>query len=495
MPPRKRASVTSSKSSASAKKVARRSPSPSSEEELDVRASRSRTQAKQTARRGRSFKVGGIGNRVVKSKPKPVPQQEESDSEPESEAESESSVASEIPVVVVSKSKNKQRKAKSDGPQAESAGTSASSSNNIVNLIQSPEIQALAALLASTAQRSSETQNQESVAQKFRGAEAAVLAFDNKVDVDDWGQHFLKETESLNAEQQLRLFRMKTAKVAFAWQCDTEAKANREEWTIHDWLLSLRKEFKPTSVQLRAAITSRKQREDENAETFIRDMVALCKRYQPSMAIEDKIAYITANVHPRYDRMFRALNIHATSISMTEQSLRGAMDFAGQHASEAAASDVKQRVIRPSMSSLSAEALSMEGLDSKPSDNRAIAAYLAAEAAGKDERDAAPANQIQTQPEQRRCFNCNKTGHLASTCWAPKSGQKQDQRQSHQRQNQQSGSRMSIAELKAVTCCNKCGRRGHWAAECYAKTKVDSKSSAPIPGQKAIMPSESGNGK
>ena len=49
----------------------------------------------------------------------------------------------------------------------------------------------------------------------------------------------------------------------------------------------------------------------------------------------------------------------------------------------------------------------------------------------------------------RKCFKCQKTGHIAKDCW----------------QKRKEGSEKKDGN------CNYCGKAGHWARECFKKQK------------------------
>ena len=294
---------------------------------------------------------------------------------------------------------------------------------DVIKLMQNPALNALAALLVNC-------RDKEEPRNSFRNSEAATRDFDDATDVDEWIKHFLRESDGISHVQKMQLFRMKTSAKCFAWYNATEADIeDSEAWTVHDWLRRLQKDFKPTSVQLRNAITSRVQKEGEDAGIFIKDMVALCKRYQPQMSVEDMIAYIEAAIDGRYKGMFQVFNLHVTSIQKTESSLRGAMKyFENRNSAIDAASDVKPGLDRSSVSQIFSAGSVIDAFDVtgavKARTNATVPskAWESESMAGTKARTMTPASIWQRSESHANgteviCQLCEKRGHSAKFCW------------------------------------------------------------------------------
>ena len=404
------------------------------------------------------------------------------------------------------------------GPRQETAQDQEQS--EVARLLQNPALQALATLFV---HRQGDRNGEPNA---YRRAESAIRQFEAATDVEDWIKHFQRETEDLSHTQKMQLFRAKIMKECFAWYNDVEENAENDDrrvWSIHTWLEQLKKAYKPTSVQLRAAITARKQKEEEDAGKFIKEMVTLCKRYQPRMTIEDKIAYIEANVHPKYQRTFQLLNTHANSIEMAEQSLRNAMSIGGGSSEKVveAPTENKQRIVRPSIPSLSAEMIldALKRVAEKPPTPAmtAAASFSRNEEPTSGSEIKTRATRTEGRPEQRqdadvrRCFNCDKLGHVASECWARRRGQSDRGRgfeagdrnrfsrgavnaRGNGRENGQTGRnsgtlrnresfggdrRSGTPSRNSDGGCYRCGRMGHFARECYASLVQNDQSESP----------------
>ena len=158
----------------------------------------------------------------------------------------------------------------------------------------------------------------------FGLAVKSIREFSPEINVRDWVYHFRTETAALDEQTQLALFRNKVYTACFTWFM--AASRENPHRTIQGWLTALESTFRTTPLQLRNAIRARRQHDGEDAGSYIRDIVALCVRFNPVMSTVEKISYITDGVHPKYIHQFVQFNVHADSISMTENSLRAAME-------------------------------------------------------------------------------------------------------------------------------------------------------------------------
>ena len=164
----------------------------------------------------------------------------------------------------------------------------------------------------------------------YRDAFDSVKDFTTSVNVNDWIKYFRLATEGLSQVAKLRLFRAKLAAECYSWYANKDADG--EMRALDDWFDELREEYSLAPERLREAIVARKQKEGESAEAYIRDILTLCKRYHSWMPETEKIAFIRDNVYFKYKRHFNLLNVHASTVRMTEQSLRAAMDFEKERA-------------------------------------------------------------------------------------------------------------------------------------------------------------------
>ena len=133
-------------------------------------------------------------------------------------------------------------------------------------------------------------------------------------------------TEGLSHVAKRRLFRAKLAAEYYYWYAIKDAEG--EMRALDDWFDELRGILsRPKDKEKDKAIVARKQKERESAEAYIRDIPTLCKRYHSWMPETEKIGFIRYNVYFKYMRHFNLLNVHASTVRMTEQSLRAAMNF------------------------------------------------------------------------------------------------------------------------------------------------------------------------
>lgn len=160
----------------------------------------------------------------------------------------------------------------------------------------------------------------------FKKIEKNVMPFDLKITVEDWIQHFEDVTYPLNDDEKYEIFRSRMhSGTNFTW-FETRRRA-LFSGNIHDWLRDLQKTFVTDPRKLRAAVMTRKQQTGKDAAHFVREMNLLCARYQPHMGILDKIAFISANVNPRYQATFRLLSCKDRNLEEIEHSLREAMQM------------------------------------------------------------------------------------------------------------------------------------------------------------------------
>lgn len=167
--------------------------------------------------------------------------------------------------------------------------------------------------------------NQDRERITYMDAFKSIKDFDKKIDVSDWIKYFKLGAAGLTLQQKLRLFRAKLGAECYSWYANKETDGVPRD--LDDWFEELKKEFGLTPERRREAILARKQKEDEDAGDFIRDILSLCKRYNHRMLETEKVAFIRDNVHYKYRRQFNHYNVHAETVKETEKSLRGAMKF------------------------------------------------------------------------------------------------------------------------------------------------------------------------
>lgn len=188
-----------------------------------------------------------------------------------------------------------------------------------------PDAAELAALRQELQQMRAATRGSVPQRNDYKRASQMVRAFRPDMDVDDWVEHFITETEGLDETDKLAIFRMKIYDACFDWY--NSMQREHKFCTVSEWMACLTATYRKKAKELRAAIRDRKQKEGEDAGIFVRDVVSRCVRYNPLMTTDDKISHIVENVHPLYQDMFRVVSIHAKSIADIEESLRGTMEF------------------------------------------------------------------------------------------------------------------------------------------------------------------------
>ena len=159
----------------------------------------------------------------------------------------------------------------------------------------------------------------------YKRALALVREYDPDQDVDDWIMQFNSETDGLPIDDKVSVFRLKIhAKCADWYYGELRNDPTR---TLSSWLRCFGDQYRHSASQRLGTLRQRQQKEGEDAGAFVRAVVALCLRYNPRMSEEEKLCHIADNVHPKFQRAFNGMNVHATTVKMTETSLRAAMQM------------------------------------------------------------------------------------------------------------------------------------------------------------------------
>ena len=180
----------------------------------------------------------------------------------------------------------------------------------------------------SSKKRSSSSRS--SAKNRYRDAFVSVKDFSSSISVQDWIRYFKLATEGLEEDEKIRLFRAKLETECYGWYATLDSDGKKR--SIDQWIEELREEFTLTPQQMRQAIQDRKQKEGEEARRFIREIITLCKRYNPSMHESEQLQYITDNVHPRYRDLYIRFSAHDETAKDAEISLQTAMRESGREA-------------------------------------------------------------------------------------------------------------------------------------------------------------------
>ena len=301
----------------------------------------------------------------------------------------------------------------------------------------------------------------------IRDISARIKEFSSKTEVTEWTDIFRRATRHLSEVDKLDMFHSKITPNYFAWFSTLEKDGI--EKTCEDWLQNLEQKFKRNPTELRDLVTSRKQLEGENPEDFIAEIRERCHRYNPLMLESEIVAFIRDNVNEKYAKKFVSLNIHSTTLSMTLQSLRAAMD--------------KAMLASKSVSESTPKTVFFSGRENHQSVDQTVCQY------------------------------CKKIGHTADRCFAIDNLRRNQDRQadrqsdrnesSRGRQDQRTaGKRVTFGSPKDQTGrCYNCNRKGHIARNCEARRQGGSnyRSGNRFENRREMSrsptPSNSGNGK
>ena len=346
---------------------------------------------------------------------------------------------------------------------------------------------------------------------QYKRALALIREYDREQDVDSWIQQFHFEADQLSPKDRLAVFRLKVQTKCAGWYNGELLKEPGRP--LYRWLKVFGDKFRRTASQRLDTLRQRLQQDGEDASEYVESIIGLCMRHNPNMSEDEQRAHIAANVHPKYSRAFRGMNVHSKTIEMTEESLKEAMALIdGQQKSVRFAGAVQTSPKDEEFRSKEANVLSkpVEGYYSRREKyNRRSPPPV-----GKKEHESVPMptivlnvpSSVKMEPgvsqgmpmfdeaqrsfsnspgnEQRNCYNCGQKGHLARACRAPRKGNNESRTSNGHR-----GTSNNSVE------CTYCHRRNHTADTCFTKMRDDKqRQSAPLTGANSEPVQNSGNG-
>lgn len=162
----------------------------------------------------------------------------------------------------------------------------------------------------------------------FQRASKVVGKFEEGGDVSTFIMIFEKESAELTPQLKMQLLRGALVPSAVNFYRDIVDKHPEADggWSVDKWLRKLRSTYEPDKRQRRAALLERKQAAGEDATTYVRDVVRLCRAYNKDMDDLEMVSHIVNNIHPDYRREVQRIGVIADqSVSKIERALRNTM--------------------------------------------------------------------------------------------------------------------------------------------------------------------------
>ena len=243
-----------------------------------------------------------------------------------------------------------------------------------------------------------------------------VPSFNGSTNVKHWILIFKAATATRTEEQKISIMMQSMQGAAQSWFCATKLAddAANKTATIAEWEERLIQFFGKTQEGALDELESRRQREGEDAISYVREVLRLCADVDPAMTDATKLRHLKRGLLPRY------------SHDMLLMDPRDPASFQEKLVRVMAATTSKQEepdITRALLSSL----VAMAEQKSAPAmaAQAAPAADLASITAALQQLTTVLTSQagLPPQPQAPRqiiCFNCRQPGHMNNYCPEPR---------------------------------------------------------------------------
>lgn len=249
--------------------------------------------------------------------------------------------------------------------------------------------------------------------------------FDGSGNVTHWLLSYALATDGKDEPTKLRMLIKSMKGQAYTWFCSTKmadmsAGVNA---TSAMWTERLKAFYGKTPGQSLDELEGRKQRENEDAVAYVRDMLRLCGEVEPGMAEATKLRHLQRGLLPRFSRDMLLMDPSDTATFQTKLvKLMSSAPAADMSNPAFFASLVASAMKEKEAPVLAAQAVApldaiVETMKSLQLSQQTLTQELKSL---KQKQNQPQSGYRKARVNNGNCYNCNEPGHIAKFCPVPK---------------------------------------------------------------------------